>query len=124
MMERNISSIITEYPRYSPRALANIPINFTFQDKIQKGTILNISVTGIFIYTYDALNKGDDTRLKFSIPGTERYVEAVGKVCWVKQLGDRRSLDNGMGVQFTRISPECREHIAKLVKRELGRITH
>lgn len=122
-MEIKFDNAIMEYPRYSSRALTNMPVNFTSDEKTQKGTILNISVTGIFIYTNDALEKGDDTRLRFSIPGTDRLVEAVGKVSWVKQLPDKRSLDNGMGVQFIRITPESREQIVSMVKRELDRIT-
>ena len=122
-MEMKFDNTVMEYPRYSSRALTNIPVNFTSDNKTQKGTILNISVTGIFIYTNDALKKGDDTRLRFSIPGTDRLIEAVGKVSWAKQLPDKRSLDNGMGVQFIRITPESREHIISMVKRELDRVT-
>lgn len=121
-MEIKFDNSIMEYPRYSSRALTNMPVDFTSDEKTQKGTILNISVTGIFIYTNDALGKGDDTRLRFSIPGTDRIITAVGKVSWVKQLPDQRSLDNGMGIQFTRITPESREHIVSLVKRELDRV--
>jgi uncharacterized protein (TIGR02266 family) len=122
-MEIKFDNTIMEYPRYSSRALTNIPVNFTSDNKTQKGIILNISVTGIFIYTSEALKEGDNTRLRFSLPGTDRLIEAVGKVSWAKQLPDQRSLDNGMGVQFTRITPESREHIISLVKRELDRVT-
>ena len=122
-MEMKFNNTIMEYPKYSSRALTNIPVDFTSDERTQKGTILNISVTGIFIYTNDALKKGDDTRLRFSIPGADRVITAIGKVSWAKQLPDHRSLDNGMGVQFTRITPESRKYIVSMVKRELDRVT-
>ncbi len=122
-MKINFDNAIMEYPRYSPRALTNMPVNFTSDNKTQKGFILNISVTGIYIYTNEALKEGDDTRVRFSIPGTDRLIEAVGNVKWAKQLPDKRSLDNGMGIQFTRITPESREYIVSMVKMELDRVT-
>jgi hypothetical protein len=48
IMELKFKNALMEYPRYSSRALTNIPVNFTSKNMTQKGIILNISVTGIF----------------------------------------------------------------------------
>ena len=86
------------------------------------GFILNISETGVFIYCSESLMPGDLPQLKFSLPGTDRMIEARGRVIWVNRLTGEEALFNGMGIHFTEISDEDRELIASYVNNELKRL--
>ncbi len=88
-----------DYQRKNTRIPTNTPVDFSYMDRNYTGFILNISETGVFIYCSESLMPGDLPQLKFSIPGTDRMIEAEGKVIWVNRLTGEEALFNGMGIR-------------------------
>lgn len=70
--------------------------------------ISDISTSGVFIDAMSPLPVGSDINLTFTLPNGHK-VEALGKVM---QSQPRI----GMGVEFTEIKPEDRDHIRDIVK--------
>ena len=69
--------------------------------------ISDISTTGVFIDAMSPLPVGSNIKLTFTLP-TGRMVEAEGKV-----MQSQPSI--GMGVEFTSIKPEDRDHIREII---------
>lgn len=69
--------------------------------------ISDISTTGVFIDAMSPLPVGSDINLNFTLPNGHK-VEAQGKVM---QSQPRI----GMGVEFTEIKPEDRDHIRDII---------
>ncbi len=111
-----------EAKRKSTRAPINIPVDFQVKDITYTGYILNISETGVFIYSKKPLYTGDLIKLRFSLPNVETVIEASGKVIWVNKLSEDKSLFNGVGIHFKDISSENKEIITSYVEKELGKI--
>jgi CRP-like cAMP-binding protein/flavin-dependent dehydrogenase len=102
--------------RMSPRVPANIPVVYNFIDRNDTGHILNISETGVFIYSSNSLKPGDTPHLKFSLPGEDKFIDVECEVVWVNKLKKEATVFNSMGIQFSRISPEYKGLISSFVK--------
>lgn len=112
-----------EFPRKTPRTPTNIPVDFTIMGRTYTGYILNISETGVFIYSSnEKFHPGDIALLKFSLPDEDKIIEAEGRVIWINSLTGEEALFNGMGIHFNSISMEDRRLIASFVKREFDRL--
>lgn len=70
--------------------------------------ISDISTTGVFVDAMSPLPVGSSVKLTFRLP-TGRVIEAEGIV---KQSQPRI----GMGVEFTAITPEDRDHIREIIR--------
>jgi uncharacterized protein (TIGR02266 family) len=84
--------------RGSPRVVLGIPIQYRFGNTIAAALTLNLSRGGIAIRTTSPLEAGSRIRVRFRMPGSERDIDAEGRVAW----SDRRV---GMGIQFERVDP-------------------
>jgi uncharacterized protein (TIGR02266 family) len=104
--------------RMSSRVPAKIPVVYNIIDRNDTGHILNISETGVFIYSSNSLKPGDTPRLKFSLPGEDKFIDVEGEVVWVNRLKLKKeeTVFNSMGIQFSRISPEYKGLISSFVK--------
>jgi uncharacterized protein (TIGR02266 family) len=85
--------------RASPRVPASVPVAYRFGDTIATAISLNIGKGGVGVRTMNPKPAGSKLRIRFSLPGSKREVEADARVAW----SDRRV---GMGLQFERIESE------------------
>lgn len=74
----------------------------------------NIGLGGVCIVTFEKLKAGDHLELKISIPGTERFMVAQGRVAWFDNLrlpGAQTDQAYEAGIEFMNISPADKEAI-------------
>ena len=79
--------------RSSPRVVLGIPVQYRFGNTIAAALTLNLSHGGVAIRTTSPLEAGAMIKRPVPLPGTERDIDAEGRVAW----SDRRV---GMGIQF------------------------
>lgn len=94
--------------RSSPRVVLSIPVAYRCGDAITAVLSLNIGKGGLSVRTMSPLAVAASTRLRFSLPGADREIEADAKVAW----SDRRI---GMGLQFSRLAPADQAAIDEFV---------
>ncbi len=101
------------------RVPANIEVDFSLGDKLCKGTILDLSESGVFIYTNQMIETENDVKLHFLLPGEDEAVEAAGTVKWIDELGSR---NYGIGVHFSDMKPITKALIMSFIAEEQERI--
>ncbi len=101
------------------RAPAIISAGFAASDGSYAGTILNISETGAFIRYDQDLKPINYINVRLSLPEEKRVIELKSKVIWAKRSDEKENLSQGMGIHFTRITPEDRASIASFVNKAL-----
>lgn len=104
--------------RAHPRAPLAVKVHYsTPGGKEFDGLTGGIGGGGLFIESSMPLPVGSELNINFSLPDRPLdRIQASGKVCWVRAKPDRFTLYPGMGIQFTDIEPEAREHVMELVK--------
>jgi uncharacterized protein (TIGR02266 family) len=108
--------------RVAPRAPVSIPVDYSVGNETHTSVILNISATGLFLYTNEDLLPGTMLHFKFILPGTERKLDLKGIVRWSTKPGSGEDYFNGSGVSFTAISYKDSEIIGKFVQEEIKKI--
>jgi uncharacterized protein (TIGR02266 family) len=84
--------------RGGPRVALGISVQYRFGNTLAAASTLNVSRGGIAIRTTSPLETGAKIKVRFRMPGSERDVDAEGRVVW----HDRRV---GMGIQFETVEP-------------------
>jgi len=84
--------------RDGPRVALGIPVQYRFGNTLAAASALNLSRGGIAIRTTSPLDTGTKIKVRFRMPGSERDIDAEGRVVW----HDRRV---GMGIQFETVEP-------------------
>jgi type IV pilus assembly protein PilZ len=104
--------------RAHPRAPLAVKVHYTTPEgKGFDGLTGGIGGGGLFIESSMPLPVGSEVHIEFALPDRPlETIHASGKVCWVRARPDRFTLYPGMGVQFTDIDSQAREHVMELVK--------
>lgn len=89
------------------RKLYPVNINFTVQDHEFKGTIHDISYSGVFIKTSKSFSIGSEVSLSFSIHGIKDPIKINGEVTRISSLG--------IGVKFKKLTKQQEDMIKSLV---------
>ncbi len=84
--------------RGGPRVALGISVQYRFGNTLAAASTLNLSRGGVAIRTTSPLETGAKIRVRFRMPGSERDIDAEGRVVW----HDRRV---GMGIQFETVEP-------------------
>jgi uncharacterized protein (TIGR02266 family) len=84
--------------RGGPRVALGISVQYRFGNTLAAASTLNLSRGGLAIRTTSPLDTGAKIRVRFRMPGSERDIDAEGRVVW----HDRRV---GMGIQFETVEP-------------------
>src|SRR6185503_18673747 len=84
--------------RDGPRVALGISVQYRFGNTLAAASALNLSRGGIAIRTTSPLETGAKIKVRFRMPGSERDIDAEGRVVW----HDRRV---GMGIQFETVEP-------------------
>ena len=108
--------------RQKDRVPVSMPVDFTVGERTSTGFLLNISVGGLFLHTRQELLNGAALKMKFSLPGSEKIINAKGAVRWTTASGATTSLFGGAGVMFTEISAEDLAIVRMFVETELKKI--
>ncbi len=108
----------SRHVRAHPRAPLAVKVHYTTPEgKAFDGLTGGIGGGGLFIESSMPLPVGSEVHIQFALPDRPlETIHASGKVCWVRAKPDRFTLYPGMGVQFTDIDSQAREHVMELVK--------
>ena len=107
--------------REHPRVPTDINVDFIGGIKMITGCILDISCSGAFIKTDDVLQPRETIKLSFSLPEGDKKLKVDGKVTWVSWSSKKEAYSNGLGIRFSKISPEDNALIASFLEKELNR---
>lgn len=105
------------------RVPVSVPVDFTHGGNTRTGYFLNISETGAFLYAKAEYNVGTALGLKFSIPGRDRVIDAIGVIQWKTSEIYNRNLFGGYGIMFESISEEDRALLGEFVAEEGEKIS-
>jgi type IV pilus assembly protein PilZ len=101
--------------RVSQRFSTSWSVDCVSEDTFLYASITNISLFGIFVATATPFEVGALVELRFA-PGTTEPFTLPGRVQWVnKSSALRKSKNEGMGIHFTRLSPDDRERLVEAI---------
>ncbi len=105
--------------RKSPRVKLSNPVQYSFdQDRWTQGYSSDLSVSGMFILTYEPIPVGSLVFLRFDLPESSENepVEIIGQA--VRQQSQGKDEDGvlGMGVRFLSMGANQKESLATLVR--------
>lgn len=111
------------YPRFTVKVIMDHEESGTFRfilDKRDSEAYLfdystDFSEGGIFIRTTEKLPIDTTVHMKFSLPNSDRLIEATGRVAWVNK-GDEPDPGPGIGIQFMKLSTESQEIIREFIE--------
>lgn len=97
--------------RVTQRAGVEVDIGFQSETNFFTGFSQDISEGGIFIATYDLLDRGTEMAVSFTLPDGH-LVSCTGVVRWIREHNEMTpDVYPGMGVQFMNLSGEDRQAI-------------
>lgn len=105
-------SLVNEFlhfdKRKKTRVKMNIPAFYGFEDKMDKGLILDISEGGAFLEGDINLKEGAVLELKFLIPDTSKIIRTWAKIVWINDENNKKkvSYPKGAGLEFISMSKE------------------
>jgi len=105
-------SLGQEQQRYY-RASTEIPVRMKCADQQFHGTLLNLSLGGAGVKTEKALRFGAPVTLSFSIPGSGKETEMIGRVAWINRE------DGQHGIQFSEIPASLRATLQRWLWNEM-----
>ena len=101
------------------RVAVSMPVDFSNGKASHTGYILNISATGAYVHTKEALSHGDRISMKFALPGTDHVIETGGTVVRTTEEPTRSVVFAGCGVMFNGLSGPDRRRIEEFVAEEI-----
>jgi len=79
--------------RRAPRKPCSLAMYFGIEDRVLKGLIKNVSITGVFIETSELLSVGKEITMTLWPANQEEPIETKGEIVW--------SGPKGVGVRFS-----------------------
>ena len=104
------------------RVYVRIPVDLSLERATCTGYILNISEGGAYIHTDAVIQQGDELRLIFSLPRTERVLAVTGRVKWSSGKMADMSMFYGYGLEYSHISEEDRKELVDFIAYEKNRL--
>ncbi|HET8579795.1 MAG TPA: PilZ domain-containing protein [Nitrospiraceae bacterium] len=107
----------SRHVRAHPRAPLAVKVRYATQDGKQFESITGgIGGGGLFIESGAPLPVGSEMTVEFALPDRPlERLKAKARVAWVRKKPERYLLFPGMGVQFTDIPPQDRQHVMDLI---------
>ena len=116
----------TLYPdnkyRKNTRVPVNIRINYTRMGFSRSAIAVNLSESGIFIKTSEALQAGDCIELNFFLPQNHDNIHVDAEVRSIAKYPHEKKSKYGIGLEFKDILPEEKTLIASFVQGVLNRL--
>jgi uncharacterized protein (TIGR02266 family) len=84
------------------RVPINTPVRFGSNlDRLSSGTLLDISVGGVFLKTDEYFELGSELVLEFQLRQDKALIQCRGRVAWVNRKDNfKNHASSGMGVEF------------------------
>jgi tRNA A-37 threonylcarbamoyl transferase component Bud32/tetratricopeptide (TPR) repeat protein len=104
--------------RKSPRVKMSNPVQYSFdQDRWTQGYSSDLSVSGMFILTYEPIPVGSLVFLRFDLPESSEKepVEIIGQAVRQQSQGSDEEGVLGMGVRFLSMEANQKENLASVV---------
>lgn len=95
----------------------------TRRAKLLEGRVLNMSASGLYIYSQYTLPLNSQLDLEFNIPGEKAPLEARGKVSWIADKEIQPHFYPGMGVSFIHLTPEKEKAIIEFIDKNVSHRT-
>lgn len=111
---------MSEDKRESPRIATNIEIRFREKSSFVRSYMLNVNKGGLFLKTDRPLHIDAEVVLRVRLPDDQETMTIEGRVVWTNSKA--KAFPAGMGIQFTRISPEHLDKIKSFVDANLNEI--
>lgn len=91
--------------------------------KLLEGRVLNMSASGLYIYSQYTLPLNAQIDLEFNLPGGRAPLEAHGKVSWLADKEIQPHFYPGMGVSFIHLTPEKESEIIEFIDKNISHRT-
>jgi uncharacterized protein (TIGR02266 family) len=103
-----------------PRIAVDVPVYFDGPAAHLLGTSRDLSNSGIFVDTHDALPSGMRVGLTFRLPGQDGPVRVIGRV--IRHDDDMLATrgTHGLGIEFERYSDEDRWRLESFLHQTRG----
>lgn len=92
---------------------AVVRLHFEGTVAYQNGFAANVSATGMFVKHPDPPPVGTRLVFEFTIGGKRRPVQGAGTVVWIRERYEGPGRPAGIGIQFTQIDQQSREHLTE-----------
>jgi len=106
----------------SKRAPVSIPADYTVDGVTRTSYILNLSETGVFIFSNAELSVGTKVNLQFALPRLHLNLNIDGIVKWHAEENIGKNFFCGYGIYFTSISEEDQEILRNFINEETERL--
>lgn len=105
---RIVNQLLQLDRRNRDRHRVDVPAFFGFEDKMDKGKLLDLSEGGAFIATETPLKGNTFLELKFLLGSEETVIKSWCRVVWLNESKGRRKVKypTGMGVEFVGLTKE------------------
>lgn len=87
--------------RRFPRVTTRVLVDYVARGQLRRDYATTLGAGGLFVSTDEPLAAGEETRVRFRVPGVERLVEVTARVVWSRGPNDAGRGDAGMGLAFT-----------------------
>jgi len=106
----------TESTRNLVRLNTSIDARFTMAHKNFNGTILNLSLGGLFLKTDARLHDGYTLALNFELPGfKDSSINSVGRVKWITPADKKNEFFTGAGIEFKVLTTKNKNTISEFL---------
>lgn len=92
---------------------AVVRLHFEGTVAYQNGFAANVSATGMFVKHPDPPAVGTRLVFEFTLGELRKPVQGGGLVVWVRERYDGPGRPAGIGIQFTQLDPQSRQHLAE-----------
>jgi uncharacterized protein (TIGR02266 family) len=101
--------------RRFPRVTTRVLVDYVASGRLRRDYATTLGAGGLFVSTPEPLRRGEETQVRFRVPGAERLVEVPARVVWSRAASEAGSGNAGMGLTFTDAA------VTSLLARELER---
>lgn len=95
-----------------------VPVRFSYDNKVQSGWMVNLSMVGACIETencYFMPSVGSIVSIEFSLPGNRSVFSLSGMIAWIKGAGQEADSLYDIGVKFVNINDQMRADLWHLI---------
>jgi type IV pilus assembly protein PilZ len=104
---------MNEDKRESPRIATNIEVRFREKSSFVRSYMLNVNKGGLFLRTERPLHIDSEVIMHVRLPDDQEVMPIEGRVVWTNAKS--KAFPTGMGIQFTKISPQHHDKIKAFV---------
>ncbi len=106
--------------RANERAFVSVPVEVEIAGRVFQGESRDLSVSGMFIKSPEAVSLGDRVRIRFELQGLERPLIASGEIRNRISPSSERRMSPGFGVRFEALGSRELRAIEDYVRRIEG----